>query len=443
MKTIKNPFTSAAMKFLAASALAFMLSPLCSYADDTAALQAQLTAGPVTLTAGHVYSVTGNLTVTYNFNLNGATLNMTGTSGPVLRVRNPNITVSNGSIIGTWSPSTAYNPSGTTGISLYASNITVTKMTITNMSNYGIVAGGTYNGLVITYNTIKNVGYIGFYYDSESTTNGGTFSNNVVDNSALPAATVSALAVGIRGSQTSGTLTNGWTIANNTIKMPVQPTNITAECMEVKYMTNSTLSNNVLVGGSIGESLVRTTGLTISGCNFSGQSLEAIEFADSHNGIAQNNVITSSYGVGELLDGAVGSMNIAITNDVISGTTRECIQAYTGCQTVSITNCNLTATGAKAVNVQGASAITITNTNFKGNGVGQLAVMLDCSPGNLVINGGTISNFTKAAIGISCTKAGLTTTGVNDMGVTLSGTPKGIVKYVANGGAIASTLQVQ
>src|SRR5579872_1878647 len=89
--------------------------------DDTAALQALLNTVMVTLPAGHVpYNISSNLNITSNFSLNGNVINMNGPSGAALKIRNPNITVSNGTVTGPWTAAVACNPNGASGIVIYA-----------------------------------------------------------------------------------------------------------------------------------------------------------------------------------------------------------------------------------------------------------------------------------------------------------------------------------
>ncbi|HZX59069.1 MAG TPA: right-handed parallel beta-helix repeat-containing protein [Mucilaginibacter sp.] len=445
MKTIKTLFRVIASKTVAIPIVVLLLTPLCSFADDTAALQALLNAGPVTLPAGHApYAVSGNLNVMYAFNLNGNTINSTVAGGGTLKVRNPGVTVSNGTITGTWTAALAGNPNGASGIAIYANNCTVTKMVISNLSAYGIAVAGAYVNPTITYNTITQVGYIAFFYDPETVAGvGGTFSYNTVDRSMLPPATVQQVGVGIRGSTTGTNMTTNWSIVGNVIKMPLLPASDAAECMEIRTMGNSVVSGNTFIGGSIGASAVRCTGIAITSNKFNSSQREAIEFANCTSSSSNTNTITSSAGDGILIDGSPASSGIVINGDIISGATNSCIHAFTGTKNVTISGCTLTAVAnGKAVNLQGTSAVNITSTAFNGNSAGSLAVMLDTCPGNLTINGGTISNFTKCVVAISNTTSGLVTDYVTMSGVTVNGVPNALSTYVANGGAVGSHITV-
>ena len=446
MKTIKTLIKVIASKTVAIPLFAILLSPVCSYADDTAALQALLTAGPVTLPAGHAlrYAISGSLNVMYNFNLNGNTINSTVASGGSLKMKNPGITVSNGTLTGTWTAALAGNPGGTSGIAIYANNCTVTKMVISNLSAYGIAVAGAYVNPTITYNTITQVGYIAFLYDPETVAGvGGTFSYNTVDRSMLPPATVQQIAVGIRGSTAGTNMTTNWSIVGNVIKMPSMPASDAAECMEIRTMGSSVVSGNTFIGGSIGASAVRCTGIAITSNTFSGSQREGIEFANCTSSSSNTNTITSSAGDGILIDGSPASSGITINGDIISGATSSCIHTFTGTSNVTISGCNLTASAnGKTVNLQGTKLVNIINTALKGNGAGSLAIMLDTCPGNLTINGGAISNFTKCVVAISNTTAGLVTDYVTMSGVTVTGVPYALSTYLTNGGAVGTHIVV-
>src|SRR5579872_7441479 len=442
MKTIKTLIRVIASKTVAIPIFVFLLTPLCSFADDTAALQALLTAGPVTLPAGHApYAVSGSLNVTYSFNLNGNTINSTVASGGTLKLKNPGITVSNGILTGTWTAAVAGNPNGASGIAIYANNCTVTKMVISTLSAYGIAVAGAYVKPTITYNNITQVGYIAFFYDPETVAGvGGTFSYNTVDRSMLPPATVLQIAVGIRGSTAGTNMTTNWSIVGNVIKMPLSPASDAAECMEIRTMGSSVVSGNTFNGGSIGASAVRCTGIAITSNKFSSSQKEAIEFANCTSSSSNTNTITSSMGDGILIDGSPASSGITINGDIISGATNSCIHTYTGTSNVTISGCNLTATAnGKAVNLQGTNLVNITNTALKG---GALAISLDTCPGNLTINGGVISNFTKCVVAISNNTAGLVTDYVTMTGVTVTSVPYALSTTLTNGGAIGTHIAV-
>jgi hypothetical protein len=307
------------------------------------------------------------------------------------------------------------------------------------------MVAGPVNGISITYCKISNTGYLGFYYDAETVvTSGGTFSNNTVDRSMLPASAMIESAAAIRGSNSNAKITtSNWTITGNTFKMPSAPAQLTNECLEVRYMLNSTISNNTFTAGSIGCSVVRSSGVTVSGNNFNGSSQEAIEFADCNTCTSQSNVISSSANVGILVNGSVGSNGITMANDNISGTIKECIHTYTNTQNVTITGCTLTAApGTMALNLQGTNYVKVSNTTFNGNSLATAAVLLDTCPGNLTITGGSISNFKSYVVSIYSAKTGLVTDNIKMSTVKVTSVPKALNTVLQNGALVGSNIMV-
>ncbi|HJP62973.1 MAG TPA: right-handed parallel beta-helix repeat-containing protein, partial [Mucilaginibacter sp.] len=296
----------------------------------------------------------------------------------------------------------------------------------------------------VTNSTIKNVGYLGFYFDAETGgTTGGVFSNNLVDMSMIAPANALESGVAIRGSTSSGVITSNWTITGNTIKLCSRPANWSAECIEVRFMTNSVISNNTFIAGSIGCSVVRSSGITVSTNKFSGSDDEALEFADCQASSTKNNIITSAFNIGILIDGAIGSTGITLNGDVVSGTGSDCIEAYKNTQNLIVNACTLTAAaGGKAINLMHSSGIKIQNTIFKGNSVATMAVMLDTCPGNVSLTGGSVSNFKTCVITIYSAQSGLVTNNVTMTGVTVTGVPYALSKVVENGASVGSNIAV-
>ena len=444
MKTIKKPFKVLAAKCLAIPLFAILFIPKLSYADDTALVQGMITNGTA-FPAGKTFTVSASLTVNKSINFNGDIINYTGTAGGCLLIKAAGVVIQNGTINGTLTPTTTFTAgSGPSGITIYADNVTITKMTIQNITNYGIVVSGARNKPVITYNTILNTGYIGFFYDSEAATIGGTVTNNVINRGQLAPAAVHQPAIAIRavGSGTTP-VTTGWNIAYNAIVMPLNPTDWTAECIEVRTVANSTITGNVFNQSTIGVSMVRCDGVTVSSNKFANVQLEAIEVADSNNSICSNNTITGG-GLGYIFDGPVGSNNTTITGDHISGTTKDCIQAVAGTKNIKIVNAVLSAsTGAKALNLLGTTGVTVTGTTMTGNNsAGQMAVYLTNCAGNLTINGATISNFTKCLLYISNSATGLVTDNISVTGNTVTGVTTPMGTYLMNGSKVGTNVKV-
>jgi parallel beta-helix repeat protein len=411
--------------------------------NDTQSLQSQLDAGDVTLVSGKTYHVTG-LNVTHSLNLNGATINLYSTNPTyALNLSAPGVQVSNGTITGQWINHEQGDPGGYGGIVITASNCSVSHVNISSFSAYGINVGPV-DSTSVTYSTISNTGYIGFFYDSGNvSTSGGNFSNNTVDRSMLPPATIQQMAIGIRSSPSnSNAVVSGWVISNNTIKMPVNPTDLSAQAIELMYCNNLLIENNTISSGSIGISLVHCLNTTVKANTCSDISQEGIEYADSQSCTGQNNVISGSGNVGELIDGSVGSSNIQITGDKISGTAQECIQSYFQTQNLTISGCNLSilASNTYAIHLQESNLVKVVNCNINGKGIGNAAILVDNCPGNLSMTGGTVAGFQTSVIFVYNSTQGLVTNNISMSGVTVTSVPQGFAYDLENGGLLGTNI---
>ena len=414
--------------------------------NDTESLQNQLDAGDVTLISGRIYHVTG-LTVTHSLNLNGATINLISTNPYTyaLTIFAPGVQVSNGTITGLWNNQNPGDPNGYGAIFISAAKCSISHINISSFSSYGINTGPV-DSTSVTYSTISNTGYMGFFYDAETaSTFGGTFSNNTVDRSMLPSATIQQMAIGIRGSSFNNNITtSGWVISNNNIKLPVNPADISAQGMELRFCNHTLIENNTISSGSTAISLVDCLDNSVTGNTCSNVTQEGIEYADSQSCLGQNNVISGSGTVGELVDGSIGCNNIQITGDKISGTVQECIHAYYQTQNLTISGCTLTTSGPNsfAINLQKSNFVKVINSNINGNGIGYAAIQLDNCPGNLTVTGGTIANFQTSVLYIYNSTQGLLTNNISVSGVTITGVPQGVTYELDNGGLLGSNINV-
>ena len=423
-----------------------LLSPVYSYKyqdDDTIMLQNMLDNGDVMLPAGRSYNVT-SLTVNHKLNLNGDTINMITTTGVAIKMTADGASIANGTIKGQWDPVTRENiDRGSSAILINNDNCIINKVHITGFSAYGIITGGPFNKPVITNNFIEKTGYISFFFDAESkVTVGGIFSNNVIDRSMLPPETVKELAVGIRGSTKNGVTTSNWTISRNIIKMPLIPKDWTAECIEIRHCTNCNITNNKLVGGSIGLSVVVSPNALLSHNQTLRSKLQGIEICESHYSIVKNNSVNGSKQEGILIDGDAGSNNVQLINDTIKNTDQACIHAYLKTKNLLISNCVLNARG-KGIELQNSSMVTIRNNKIHGEDTATTAVMVDSSPGGVLITGGSVSNFKHGAVTIYSRTSGLVTDNVHMTGVAVSKTPPGLKSTLENGAVLGRNINIK
>lgn len=425
-------------KFILYTCLTIVLAGLLAIrlhmpADDTAALQAQLDAGNLTLPAGHSNYTVTSLTVNHTFDLNGNTIVSTATGGAVIRLNSKGATIKNGTIKGQWDYNTAYNTMGAYGIYIRSDSCTVYNMHITQFPAYGITCAAV-NKPYVTYCTIDKTGYIGFYYDPEAITVGGVFSNNLVDRSMLPASTVQQLAVGIRGSTNTGKTSTGWDISNNTIRMPVNPTSWAAECIEIRNLVYGTCNNNSLHGGSIGLSVVRCSNFNSSFNKAVKGQLEGIEYASSFACTDNFSVADSSLSNGILVDGYSvspsfpSSSYIYFNGDTVKHATDHAVEIAVNSSNIYMTGCVFSTSG-KCVDIKSSTNIFSTNNKIDGGGgASTVGYNLDTAPSdllspvNLVVSGGSVTNCTYALFanhsGTNAVVGGISFSGVNLAGTT-------------------------
>lgn len=379
--------------------------------DNTAALQALLNAGPVTLPANGTYYVTG-LTVPHNFDLNGSTIVFTPLTGTCLRVTAANITITNGAIIGPWDYTTVNDPSGSSGIVSSFDNVTISAMNVSQFSAYGVNQTG--NNITFTHNTITKTGYVGYFYNSgASNTSGGEFSYNLIDRSMVSSSWgtgITQAAAAIRGSSGGTQIATLWNIHDNQFKMPLDPVDWTAEGIEVKYLTHSNIYNNTFTGGSIGLSIVgNSTYCTNYNNSFTGQNNEALEIGASNN-TSYGNTIRSQVGLGILFDGNCSNSTLASTT--ISGCSGHAIQLESGVNNIDINTSTIaiTANGKSGIYYHGAATgMTVTDTTISGTGfTSTTGIFFDTSIGGLTKTRGSISNCT-SMVTVYAATAGTTT----------------------------------
>jgi hypothetical protein len=363
--------------------------------DNTAALQALLNAGPVTLPANNTYYVTG-LNVLYNFDLNGSTINYMPSTGFCLRVTAPGVTITNGMVIGPWDYTTPNNPSGNGGIASSYDDTVISVITVSQFSGYGINQTG--NNPTCTHCTITKTGYVGYFFNSgASNTTGGEFSYNVIDRSMLSSSWATGITQGaalIRGSGGGAQIATAWNIHHNQFFMPSNPVDDTAECIEVRFLTNSNIYNNTFTGGSIGLSIVGNSTHCINYNNtYIGQNNEALEIGSSNN-TSYNNTISNQIGLGILFDGTTSNNTLASTT--IAGCGNHAIQIVAGVTNIAIstTTISIGANGKAGVYYHGSSTgMSITDSTIDGTGrTSTTGVFFDTSIGGFTMTRGNITN---------------------------------------------------
>lgn len=362
--------------------------------DDTAMIQNLINTGG-TLTPG-TYTVS-SLTLTNSFNFSGSTINVTGGNGVLINVNGK--TMTGGTFIGTSnSPPPTCTQNGI-NVASGTTNVTINAVTLRTFCQYGILSNNNTN-LSITNCHISDIGYLGVaLFVNAGTISGQNFSNNTIDRSMQPAATVPQPDMIVR--VTSPGLDNGVTIANNTFIMPVNPTQTAAENIEIRNTNLAQVYNNIFINGTIGLSDVGNANNTKAYNNtFRGQNHEAMEIAASSycsfQGIVQNGHI------GLLIDGSTTGTQDTLINTKMDSLTSFPIQISAQTNGV-LTNFYFKKDTVNHITTNalyyqnGVTGVKIDSSLFVGNS-STYANVLNQSPGGLTYNYDTFTGFTPKLI---------------------------------------------
>jgi hypothetical protein len=362
--------------------------------DDTASLQASITAGDYNMPANHTYHISGNINITHNLKGSGNdTVYYTWPSGKAFTMNTAGKKVSNFVLIG---PNDATSTTGANGIFVIADNCTVDLMKIRRWNGNGVLATSG-NNLVVTRSTIADCAYTCIFAVPNASLIGGTISLDTLDKSMYSPSFISQAALQIKKDALNAY--GGWTVNNNLIKMPVNPTDPgnSEECMEIRNFPRSNIFNNTMVNGTIGISVVAGDYTKVNGNYCTGQKLEAIEFANSNHCYSNANKLRKSVMFGYLLDGYGGTGALGCHYDTlatldIDSCTNHAVQIYTNDDNILLTSGTIK-TKSVAVYMQKSSKVTICSVTMIGTGGGANPVVLDTSPGYLTICGGSATGF--------------------------------------------------
>ncbi len=359
-------------------------------ADDTEQLQAMIDAGNAILPAHHApYTIT-RLKLSHSLNANGNVINCLLPGGGAIIMNTPGVKLSNVELVG---QSDITNPTGAWGVEVNADGDTVTHSYIHKFPAYGIL-GGDGSFPIITHNKITDIGYVGvFFVSGKHDIQGGTVAYDTIDRSMLDAQTVTQGALFLRGGKNH--FSPGWKVHHNMLIMPFLPKDITSECFELRSAAHSLIYDNVCIGGSIGISVVRNDFVRTYRNKLTKQKEEAIEYADSGNGMIKDNTISDQAGLGVIIDGfaPMGCSNDTLINDNISKCKNHGIQLYKDTHDIYIRDCDIS-TGTKAINIQGAYGVKLENCHLHGDGSnGSVGLFFDNSKGKVTMRGGSMDGF--------------------------------------------------
>jgi parallel beta-helix repeat protein len=367
-------------------------------ADDTAAIQAALDAGAgkVVFVPAGTYKVSGlqlRTATTLNLDAQARIVLAPASNGTLLKVSAKGAIVSGS---GTLDGNRASQTNGA-GIVVAAGGVSIRDVHVINTVTYGIYAANV-DSLDISGVSVSGTGYIGIF--AEATT--GTLSNLVIENSRVDRTSegTSIIEGGIKVHRSgSSAVVSGVTIRGNTVVMPQGPSDQTAIAIETwGGVQAAIIQNNSTSGGSIGVSLDRSNGGSVTGNTVSGASMYGIELASSANATASSNVVQCGGYTprGIVLDNS-GSTDDTVSGNTISGCTSLSVQLNPGSDRAVVSGNQISQNHGYAIDIIQSTGVSLTNNAADGTGGAAKAVMVDTSSGT-TITGNRFSNFTENGV---------------------------------------------
>ena len=418
--------------------------------DDTTAIQQAISgvlANSTILFPAGTYLVSSTIALNRCLTLQmemGATLLLKAASNAsVLSVSASGAVVTGGTINGNRTNQTTGYPAG---ITVTASNVTLSGVTINDSLGYGIHASAVHD-LTITNCTITNSGYIGIFVEAGTPVSLDRIrvTGCKIDRSMIAIGNLVEGGLKIRGTG-SVPMTNS-ILSRNEIALPVGDGPSASICIEAWYAPGVVISNNHLYGGSMGVSLARVEDAIVSN-NYITTSYECgIELASSLQASVTGNTITGEgvLSVGILLDvaGGVGDSSYAT---IVSNTIRTCtsssIQAGSA-KYLSISGNTLHGVGDYTINLNGdCDYSALTGNTLNGSGTATKGVMVNSCTG-VTITGNVIYNHTQDAVMLYSTRASPYVIAYTTItGNTLAGNANAISAQFSGGAAYGTNVKV-
>ncbi|MEI7439276.1 MAG: right-handed parallel beta-helix repeat-containing protein [Thermoleophilia bacterium] len=227
-------------------------------------------------------------------------------------------------------------------------------------------------------------------------------SGNYIDRRDEDPATLASTAISIRGNNdNSGPLHNTYRgkALRNTILMPVNPAEPTGIVCGIEFGAQSyygLAEGNRIENGSMGISFARGDCGKAVGNTFIGQSLFAIEMADSPGCVIQGNVINGSGRLGSLPSGsAITTQGAAGLSTDISIIGNHIYGIHDSGRSISLSHSRYTVTGNTVeskygITLSNVSDANVSNNLIRGNGTGQGVQLVKCN--RIVMSGNTVQS---------------------------------------------------
>jgi len=419
----------------AASYVAYAPGP--SGGDDTTALAAAIAAAPVgsrLILKQAAYSASA-LTINKKMVLDatGATVTQTATGATAKTL----LTLSaDGAEVrgGTWDGNVSNQTSSNNGIVMTGQDNRCIGVTVQNTKFFGIQARNARP--IIDDCFVSNTGYIGIFAETSGTTlTGGRIARCTVDRSMLSAAAIVEGGIKVHGHSDTDRY-NNFQIISPVVYLPITPTDDTTLPVEIMWSYNSTITDAITTGGTLGISFA-----DCYNCYASGRTISPSQYGTELARCIDCTVTVTTVGNGVTAKGIdVNGNGTSARNTLlgchVSGTTNigiHCESGVVGTQIIGgSVNMSIANSAIQFTNCAHAAS-TVSGVRLVGNSVGTKAVMLDGTWGVSVV-GNAISNFTQNAVLAYATTA-VTLDLIAVVGNTILSTPNNALASQLSGGA--------
>lgn len=278
------------------------------------------------------------------------------------------------------------------GIKITGDNVRVSQATIRAVKGYGVNCLDA-NRPIVEHCSISNTDYIGIFQKAQTANvEGGEFVRNMVDRTAISAATLSEGGIEISGNPSGGGYTvTGALIDGNDVRLPESPSNSGTICIEVwGGCPRSRITNNRTAGGTMGISTDRSDSSIVEANNVFRASSYGIEVPDSSLVTVSSNTVDCDLltAQGIALTGSTGSSHTTVSGNTVRHPTTRAYYANKATYPVFSNNtAKLGNTSSSAFSLGTTTRFVINSNNVFGAGTaGGTAVYLSNSDIGVIAN---------------------------------------------------------
>jgi hypothetical protein len=279
--------------------------------------------------------------------------------------------------------------------------VTVRGLTVVDAPSYGIY--GRRSRLSVIDCTVQDSADIGIFIETTATTaadiSGCVVSNCTVDRTGIAAASIAEGGIKAHGYGAGPYEVIGTQIIGNTVRLPEEPDDGTAICIEAYGGSpQSVVANNTTFGGAMGISVGGADWSAINGNTIYRADAIGIECAATRYAAVSGNAINGD----ELTNRGIAVSNspndgVAISGNVITSIASASIFADAASMLAITGNQIEQATAGYGIELNGCECVAISGNVLDGGAAGDKAIML-AESGTVTVAGNTMRDWTENGV---------------------------------------------